>query len=809
MRSGYRSILGPITGLCLSLTIAGTIRAEVSGSVLDSIAVPDGVQAEINRLRTRATIHGDAILPDEWRRVAEIRAAQEGRPVAEVLAEVRDIYGAALAHLPPATRGGTPVIRVGNDIGGCDFLATAGNNGLQQAMDAAAVDANGPGLTEIRVANSGDYAGRRYFLNDAAGGDQSVMIVGGYSFCDSAAPSGNTTLNRGGASGPVILIDQTAAAQTVFLENLRVQGGAGTNGGGLEIRNNNFVVGTNLIASTNSATDGGGIHLTDTADADPTVLWLLDGSAVSSNTASGNGGGMYCSGNGAVVALDAIVSINSNSAQNGGGLFVTGGCGVDSFASFPSGVFSNTATVNGGGGYLEAGGEVTLIGGAGGFGFGDATRRTTLDSNRANGAGGGLFATGTTSTITARDSWIASNTADADADDSGSGGGVALNFGARFFMDRTLAGSACHSANRCSVLAGNSAQMGGAVAAGGNGVGVDIRQTWIEDNQADGPASAVIVNNTGGNPAEPGTLFMEGNMIVNNPASTTDLGGLQGVVDVQSNTDTTIAFTTFADNLTSSSGRDLIVFNDADVQLYSDIIWESTGEVFFANWDADTTGRVDCIVVHETGSLPPDPPSPGSIFSADPQFVAPGPAGNYRLAGTSPAVDFCDTAVYIPVESDIDGEARGFDVAGNSNFLGPYDLGADEFVGALNGGTVQFATTLIDVMEGDGTVVVPISRAGGSEGETSFQVTAFNITATEGSDYTALPTLVSWSNGDNTPRLVNFGILDDGISEPHEQFRVDLDYNSGSGVLGVPATIIIRIYDNEDAIFADSYEGIP
>lgn len=53
------------------------------------------------------------------------------------------------------------------DIGGtCDFLATNGNNSLQQALDAANEGANAGVNNEIRVANSGNYSGQRYFIND-------------------------------------------------------------------------------------------------------------------------------------------------------------------------------------------------------------------------------------------------------------------------------------------------------------------------------------------------------------------------------------------------------------------------------------------------------------------------------------------------------------------------------------------------------------------------------------------------------------------------------------------------------------------
>lgn len=674
----------------MALISAGAVQAQPGkvGSALDSIAVPVAVQDEVARVRAQGALPAAAALPEEWQQVAAIRAAQTGRPVAELVDAVRQALRPSPALVPTAenrpkdagsTHGApTPIITVGGEGDSfCNFLATAPNNGLQQAMDAAAVDTNGPGLTEIRVANSGDYISKNYILNGASG-DQTVRIIGGYASCGAATPTPGavTTLDGSGPLGvPVLLIDQVTAAQTVYMENLRLINGSGFNGGGLEIRNNNLVIGTSLIVTSNASNNGGGINLQDSADADSTALWLLAGSVVSNNTA-GNGGGIYCQGDTASgVVLDAAVALNSNTANTGGGFYLNG-CALVSFASLPSGIFLNSANSNGGGGFVDSGGRATLIGGES-FGFGDASRRTTLDSNSANAWGGGLYVTGAGSLARSAASWIAGNSADADGSGGGNGGGVSLDAGAAFLMDRALAGGACHDPDHCSQLSDNSANIGGAVSARGNGTSVDIRQTWIQGNSANAVASGVVLFNGGGDPAQPATLFMEGDMIVNNPTATVPGIG-QGVVHVQDNTNTTIAFTTFADNLHNASGDDLIAFdNNINLNVYSSIFRESIGKVFSASWDADTHGFMDCAIVFESATLPP---VANQITVADPQFEPPGPFGplSYRLSATSPAVDYCDTINYTPVENDIDGQARGFDVADIPDLAGPYDLGADE-----------------------------------------------------------------------------------------------------------------------------------
>jgi hypothetical protein len=86
-------------------------------------------------------------------------------------------------------------------------------------------------------------------------------------------------------------------------------------------------------------------------------------------------------------------------------------------------------------------------------------------------------------------------------------------------------------------------------------VSVDIRQIFITLFGAEGVATGVFFSNNGGVPAQPGTLYMEVNVIADNPTSTTDSFGLQGVVDLQSYSQATIANTTFANNLSGYSRK--------------------------------------------------------------------------------------------------------------------------------------------------------------------------------------------------------------------------------------------------------------
>lgn len=693
---------------------------------------------------------------------------------------------------------GVPVIRVGNDPD-CDFTASSVSNGLQTAMDAAAIDANGAGLTEIQVADTGDYTGRRYFLNDAVGGDQTVDVIGGYATCASADPAGDTILHRDFAAGPVIFIDGAASPQTITLVNLNIRGAEGTGpAGGVQVGDNNDLVLDDTTVQANTGDRGGGIRIE--AGAGGASLLLLGDSRIRSNTAQTSGGGIYCSGANATVIVDGAVAVNNNSTDgDGGGFHVDAGCTLVSLSSFPSGIFGNLAVGDGGGGTVTGGASATLLGGSV-FGLGNADAPTVLDLNQANNAGGGFHVADPGSLVDVQDAWVSGNVADADENEIGSGGAAVVLDGAEFRTRRTLAGSACHDPVRCTRINNNSGQFGGGIFAAGDGTRVDMRQTWIEANQAPVVGSAVMITNNGGDPAMPAELFMEGNMIVNNPTSN------QGTVDLQLNTTATIAFTTFADNLIDIGGTNIILFEDVELGVYSSILWESTGLGIHATngWEGPNSGIVDCLITFQTSGLPP---ASSFVTSNDPLFVAPGPEGDYRLGPGSPAIDYCDPFVYSPQEDDIEGMARGFDVPSMPDLLGPYDLGAHEFAATIAGGSVQFATSIVEASENIGAKVIEIQRTGGTEGPATYLLESVDGTAVAGTDYIAVSTVLEWDDGQGDSIFTSIPILNDDIAVGDRAFRVQLTRDGGAAEAGTPASLMVTIREDDgDRLFMDSYE---
>jgi len=563
-----------------------------------------------------------------------------------------------------------PVIRVGNDPGGCDYFATPGNNGLQEAINAAANDANGADDTIIRVADSGAYGGRGYNINFAE--DQDVAIVGGYASCDSDDPSGRTTLDAGGAPDSVIEIGPGGARQrSVELSNLVLAGGTddADHGGGLEIDALNFVTLSNVVIENNDSGYGGGIHIDGNGVAGDTELWILDRTFVDGNAAEFDGGGVYCEDR-AFVLMDDFTSVNDNQAdRDGGGLFLLG-CDATLFTSFPGGIYQNVAGRDGGG--IASQGGTVSVRGNGEFVFGNPAEPAAVDNNQAGRNGGGIFAT-FDATVNLVNSIVVGN--EAGTSTTGLGGGVYMSFAAALNVLRSVSAADCHDPVRCSQISFNTADGGGGVWSSGP-ASVDVSQTFFEDNSAAGSGTALIVNNSAGGPSDRAVVRLEGNVIAGNDADLTQPGsGIQTVLEFQSNADVTLIHNTITDNIVGPNGHLIGGFDNLDIRAYANIFWESLGGVFSVQpWDVDTVGEVYCAIAFETSDLPPNDTA---VIDADPRFQDPA-SGDYHLIPNSPALDFCDQAGYSPAHGDMDDESRPNDWPFVANARGPYDLGADE-----------------------------------------------------------------------------------------------------------------------------------
>lgn len=147
-----------------------------------------------------------------------------------------------------------------------------------------------------------------------------------------------------------------------------------------------------VTVKNGSATSGGGINVLGTLS--------LSASRVTTNTATSLGGGIYAGG-----TLTVTHSrIDSNQANSGGGVFVS----FLPTAIINSEISSNSVT--GGGGGVYSSGTLALV-------------NSTLSGNSADGGGGGLYVVEGID-IQLHNMTISNNTADADGNDNGDGGGV-------------------------------------------------------------------------------------------------------------------------------------------------------------------------------------------------------------------------------------------------------------------------------------------------------------------------------------------------------------------------------------------------
>ncbi|MFB2891969.1 Calx-beta domain-containing protein [Aerosakkonemataceae cyanobacterium BLCC-F50] len=100
-------------------------------------------------------------------------------------------------------------------------------------------------------------------------------------------------------------------------------------------------------------------------------------------------------------------------------------------------------------------------------------------------------------------------------------------------------------------------------------------------------------------------------------------------------------------------------------------------------------------------------------------------------------------------------------------------------------GTTTFPVTLIRSGNGIGTVTVQIKLASSTK----------TGRATVGKDYKNATVTVTWADGETGEKIVDIGIIDDGIAEPIE--RVNLSFGEIIGAIkGAIATCVVAIQDS-------------
>jgi len=527
---------------------------------------------------------------------------------------------------------------------------------IQQAIDS--------NEAEIRILNNQDF-----FENIEI--DHSVDIKGGYNSCLAASlnQEGNSnSVIKGSAilGAPVVEIN-SINSPTIRFYDLTLRDATDTafitNGGhAIDIGNSNGLIEVidSLIIS-NNAEDGGGIYIGSAIGIDPLNLIITD-SSIFGNTASIRGGGLYCSRSNAVVRISGNSLISENSAEDGGGIAASNGCGVtvDSGSDLTAdlrGIVANEATQFGGGVFLNSEASLTLQGNKYGFGIlGNNTDPVTIANNTANSKGGGIYAiNGAEIEIT--DGYITNNLSS-----TGHGGGIYLGESTTTPVTLTMQSSSlpCWNPGKCSILSNNKSDANGGGLYLQGAAQSTILNTYIFGNRANFGTAVYVsaINGLGTAAYIEGSYFYEnGNNAANSYADNFVIRG-NGDIDID------LVHITMADNdindtrsVIGSLNSNLTIKNSL-LDNYPETILEQSG----------SSANILCTVASDLSSL--------DFYVFPTSFVDSG-NHDYHLASDSQARDACAMTTTI-LNIDTDNQPRGWDDYTAGNYDGTYDAGADE-----------------------------------------------------------------------------------------------------------------------------------
>ncbi|MCC7370821.1 MAG: hypothetical protein IT306_20550 [Chloroflexi bacterium] len=112
------------------------------------------------------------------------------------------------------------------------------------------------------------------------------------------------------------------------------------------------------------------------------------------------------------------------------------------------------------------------------------------------------------------------------------------------------------------------------------------------------------------------------------------------------------------------------------------------------------------------------------------------------------------------------------------------------------GGTLAFTSGALTVSERDGSATLTVVRTGGAASGVTVRVQTVDGTATNGSDYMPISTMLTFGPGESS-KAVTLTVVNDNAVEPDEQLTVTLNEPTGGAVLGTPGAVLVTVVSDD------------
>jgi parallel beta-helix repeat protein len=262
------------------------------------------------------------------------------------------------------------------------------------------------------------------------------------------------TITQGAAGTGAGIIDFD---ENLTLDHVAITGNTASNkGGGLWMDGFTFAatIRDSTISGNTAILGGGGVYVEDTGGA-----ILFQRTQITNNQAvDGNGGGVYFYDPDTAITFEDSTIANNTASSEGGGIFLYDTDGSAPFTISRTTISGNSAGSNGGGAYFYGPDTSVVI------------ENSTISGNHATGgSGGGLFLYNLYDPFTIRNSTVANNTA------AGNGGGIYLYSGTVTLDDTIVADNSLVAAPRTTRGSTTTSDL-----ATGDGGEFDARYSLIE-----------------------------------------------------------------------------------------------------------------------------------------------------------------------------------------------------------------------------------------------------------------------------------------------------------------------------------------